>query len=259
MQEQKIPLFQSGNLVKYEMLELLKKFESDFSELQYIGYADGVIRGCDVTVADTMLIVNKGIILIEGIPFMVNMPVTVNYHSTNVIKHLVVRGGEWLEDRNYKKRYVDFLLVDSDKMIDSDIEICRFRLQQGARLRYEYRDFNDMDTEYDTVCLAYARWGALGKNSIAFTILKYFAKEMIGAKLRNEEDKMFINQIYALNGETLPLDGIRSYLTQRLNRWCMEYSCGEAYKGLKEVLRLVKAEKEPLNTKSVRERRILVD
>ena len=33
----------------------------------------------------------------------------------------------------------------------NEIELCRFRLKAGAELRTEYKDFYDIQTEYDTM------------------------------------------------------------------------------------------------------------
>ena len=259
MIEQKIPLFYSGNILKYEMMESLRDYALDFSTLHYTGYADGIIRGCEVIATDNMIIIQRGMILSGGMPVYITEPVRVKYEPTNRINCLVVRVGDITEDRLYKRRQIDFILVDVEEKEERDIEICRFRLQSGAKLRYEYRDLEDMNTEFDTVCQLYANWASFGEGTISYEILNQFAKDAEKYGVKNSEDRQFLNQIYALQGESLPINCIRSYLTGRLGRTCMQYKHEEIHGALVEVLKQTKGGRFSTMNRTMRERRIIVD
>lgn len=259
MIEQKIPLFYSGNILKYEMLENLRDYALDYSILQYSGYADGIIRGCEVTTTDDVITIHKGMILSDGMPLYITDTVQVRYSPTNTVKCLVVRIGDITEDRIYRKRQLGFELINIEDKVTRDIEICRFRLQNGAKLRYEYRDLEDMTTVFDTVCPIYANWAAFGESTVAYSVLSRFAKDAEKAGVKNAEDRMFLNQIYALNGESLPINCIRSYLTGKLGKTCMQYRTEDIHAGLVEALKEIKGGRFSSMNRNMRERRILVD
>lgn len=259
MIEQKIPLFHSGNILKYDMLENLRDYAINFSNLHYSDYSDGIIRGCTITTTESMIAIHTGILLIDGIPVYITEPVSVKYLPTNTVKCLVARAGDTIVDRSYKKRQIDFFLTDAGEKTEKDVEICRFRLQQGAKLRYQYRNLEDMSTEFDTVCQVYAKWSAFKESTIAYDILQRFAMEAENAGINNSEDRMFLNQIYALNGESLPCNCIRGYLTGKLGKSCMQYSTKELYSGLVETLKNIKSGRPSPMAGRMRERRIIVD
>ncbi|OOM73567.1 hypothetical protein CLPUN_44630 [Clostridium puniceum] len=48
MFENRYPLFNSGRLLKIEMLEELRNFPREFLDVQLKGYSDGIIYGCDI-------------------------------------------------------------------------------------------------------------------------------------------------------------------------------------------------------------------
>lgn len=259
MIEQKIPLFHSGNILKYEMLENLRDYAVNSSNLRYSGYSDGIIRGCDITTTESMIIIHQGILIIEGVPVYITEPVNVKYLPTNTVKCLVARAGDIIVDRSYKKRQIDFILINTEEKTEKDVEICRFRLQQGAKLRYQYRNLEDMSTEFDTVCQVYAKWAAFKESTIAYDILQIFAMEAENSGISNNEDRVFLNQIYALNGESLPGNCVRGYLTGKLGRTCMQYSAKEMYSGLVEALKNIKSGRPGSVAGRMHERRIIVD
>ena len=44
----KIPIFEKGTVLTHEMLEALKEYAMDISTLNYAGYSDGILSGCEV-------------------------------------------------------------------------------------------------------------------------------------------------------------------------------------------------------------------
>ena len=62
----KIPIFESGTVLTQEMLEALKNYAIDLGTLEYAGYADGIISGCEVTMSGNIVYVNRGIVMFSG-------------------------------------------------------------------------------------------------------------------------------------------------------------------------------------------------
>lgn len=75
------------------------------------------------------------------------------------------------------------------------IQICRFKLREGARLRINYKDFFDIQTEYDTVNLADAAWAARDGNTLSKYITDYFAEKVLECDRAQEGDVAFARML----------------------------------------------------------------
>lgn len=259
MSVQKLPIFQSGNILKQEMLESLKQYIVDYTILKYKDYSDGILRGCQITTTDNRIVLHSGVIILGGMPFYIKDSFEINCMPTNKVKALIIRAGETEYDRCFETKSVEFIIVDLEDINNTDIEVCRFRLQQGAKLRYEYRNMEDMNTEFDTICLVHSQWAAFGENSLSYYILHQFASEMIKINKETKEDRQFIGQILASNGESLSAECINYYISCRQNKPYTERKTDEMYEGLFEILKMTRNGKRNMAANNIRERRILVD
>lgn len=256
----KIPIFEKGSVLTHEMLEVLKKYTIDISTLNYTGYSDGILNGCEVTMSDNMICVNRGIVVFNNQLFLLpqDMKIMVNPGREWQILNLCI--GNMSKDKNFMTVELRLELTDDSQEYPNKLEICRFRLQNGARLRNQYRDFQDMCTEFDTVNEIYAKWSSYHKNSISNRVLKEFAKEAITKKIQNQQDICFVQQILALDGKTLNRDVIIFYLNTRLGRNHSEMTNLDIYRGLQEVLKNIQRGGFGGETEMPRaERRILID
>ena len=61
------------------------------------------------------------------------------------------------------------------------LELCRFKLQPGARLRYTYTSFADRETEYDTLNTIHAPFCGMGRPTLSPEITAHFAREALAA------------------------------------------------------------------------------
>lgn len=233
----KIPVFEKGAVLTQEMLEAMKGYAIDFANLQYEGYADGIISGCSVTMSDNVLSIAKGMIRYQGRLYFLSDGMHVMVKPGNGWKVLYLRMGDISKVGNYLVADIELDLDEDLQEYGNRIEICRFRLQDGARLRNQYRDFQDMSTEFDTVNEIYARWSAYGANSVSIRMLKEFAKEASTKNLQNPLDQMFVHQVLMLDGKTMNRDAIIFYLNTRFGRNNMQMTNMDIYRGLQEVLR----------------------
>lgn len=259
MSLQKIPVFQPGNILTHEMLQLLREYAIDNAAVQWEGYSDGVLKGCHITTAPGILTVGKGIVLVKSKPFYIRTERTIRTESHDTEQMLVVRASEEEHCVDFIVREVELLLVSPENVLADDVELCRFRLQKGALLRSEYRDYKDMDTEYDTVCVKYAKWAAYGGESVSPEILDKFAEEAMRNKTEEPGDLQFLGRIAALNGVTLNPKELMLYLSRRLNRTYQSYDNREIYDGLSEVLTLMKKGRTASGQRRPETRRMIVD
>lgn len=255
----KIPVFEQGTVLTQEMLEILKNYAIDLATLEYAGYGDGIISGCQVSMSGNMIYVGRGIIkYAENIYFLPN-GFKVAANAGNQWQVLRIHIGSMSRDANFMIGEMHLELSSELEAASNKIEICRFRLQGGALLRNEYRDFNDLSTEFDTINEIYAQWSGYQCNSISNRVLMEYAKELQKKHTQNILDSLFVQQIMMLNGETMTRNAILFYISQRLNRPYREMGNEEIYKALLEILRINRTAGNSTPDRMREMRRIIVD
>ena len=258
MAEIKIPLFESGCVLTREMLEMLKHYPMEFSELSLKDYSDGIVSGCRVSMTGNVVSVESG--MIKHMGRLLFIP--------EGMKAVVLPGNEWHILQfvvGESRREGNFLVCNAQLEITADlqdqgnIEVCRFRLQGGAQLRNVYQDYNDLNTEFDTVNEIYAKWSGYRKETVSVRVLEEFAKEAMKKGVQNPQDLAMIQQILALGGRSINRESLQFYLATRLNRPYAEMTNLEIYKGFGEVLRNLQTAVPKGPGRGREERRIIVD
>lgn len=234
MLEQIFPLFTSGRLLRHEMLEATVDYAFLFGKLLYQDYADGIISGCSLTTTKDTLTLNQGIICHGGNLFLIKEPVSIKYESTDKVCSFQLHFLEEMQKGNCISYRVEAILTESMEYSENQIEICRFRLQEGAYLRDQYVDFKDRSTEYDTLNTIHSPCACKFKSTLLPEITYAFAKEMLSCSLENPADISFCLQ--AMNIERpLSFETIAAYI--RLKTGPMPLSKNiDLYKGLREIL-----------------------
>lgn len=255
----KIPIFESGTVLTKDMMEAMKNYTVHLGELSYLGYSDGILKGCNLTVNDDFIIINPGIIMYSGEPIFINEKINLQYKHTNTCKLVVASIGEEEKNNDYIMRKVQFRLVDEEEMNLKDIELARFTLQNGAKLRNQYLDFYDITTDYNTLCIVNAKWSAYERPSISYEVLKMYADEASKVRLHDPIDYSFIQLILNGNGTTLHRGIIENYIYSKLNKMVMGFSIFELYQCLTECLKGLQSGKHGGTNKPSTNRRIIID
>jgi len=73
----RIPLFNRGNILTKEMLDALKDYAVRSSELAYVGYSDGILKGCNITTKDNLITINKGILIFNETAYYIHEPISI--------------------------------------------------------------------------------------------------------------------------------------------------------------------------------------
>lgn len=241
MKGYKIPIFQKGSLLTQEMLDAMKQYMLDASRMQYAEYANGIISGMQVKVSDGIITVGKGLLKHKDTLIVMSEETTVPVAESNTLQIVKLR----IADKEIGTEFetMDMLLVVDDKQEkkESEIEICRMIVQNGAKLRCEYRNFEDMSTGYDTVQYIQADWAACKSKGIHPEILEQFAKEARESRRKDATDICFLQQIYGTSCGALRRDLITFYLEEKLGIKQEEYTNQEIYEGLGKVLKQLKS------------------
>ena len=156
------PIFKRKYVLKKEMLENLRDYPRMLFHIQYQDYSDGILYGCRLEATNTKLTVLPGIILFKGFPYFMEEPFELACEAQGELTYLKVCFTDReaaTEHEEYRGQiYLDRQAPDDEK----ELEIGRFKLQEGARLRTEYVDFKDYITEFDTDNRIYVPYAAPG-------------------------------------------------------------------------------------------------
>lgn len=235
------PAFERGRIMKKELLWALRDYSYSALQLQYQDYSDGIIRGCKVRVEDNFLIVGEGIIKCQNYLFLITEEERIEYAPTDVFVSLKFRVASKEELPDYIRYTTGFVLDKNLERKQNELEICRFKLKEGAKLRTEYKDFYDIQTEFDTVNLADAAWAGVGGNTLSKEVTDYFARKVL--ECGNAEDKD-IQFAYLLlqSREAVSHEIIENYISKKMDfKKEPEFSNSmEMYRKLEQILIYIK-------------------
>lgn len=256
----KIPIFEKGSVLTQEMLEALKGYAVDLGNLSYTGYSDGILSGCQVTMSGNMLYIHKGMLIYGQRLYFLSKEMNIVVNPGKQWQVLRIRIGNMNKAKNFLIGDMQLELASDVQENKDKIEICRFRLQDGALLRNKYRDFQDLTTEFDTINEIYAQWSGYENPTISNRVLKEFATEAMKKGVKDSADIAFVTQILSLDSKSMNREAIQFYIASRLQRTYTEMSNLDIYRGLQEVLRNVgKQGIEHRPVSAGMERRIIVD
>ncbi len=232
------PLFNSKHVLKKEMLELLRDFPRDLFGIFYQDYSDGILTGCRVRAQNLKLTIGPGILYHRQIPYLLTENYTLPCTATGRLTYLKVRFPDKAVSTG-KEEYLARILLDEKAPEDGyELELARFKLQEGARLRTEYVDFHDFCTEFDTVDRIHTPYASPGKNSIAPQITDMFREEMRKLPVQNPWDCAFC-LISPPVQTAIPYETICTYLNGRDGFEQKEYTNETIYQRLRQILQEV--------------------
>lgn len=235
------PAFERGRIMKKELLWALRDYSYSALQLQYQDYPDGIISGCRITVRDDQLIVGTGIIKCQDFIFLLTEEEQVAYAPTEVFVSLKFRVKSEEEMPDYTRYVTEFVLDENLERAQNELEICRFKLKEGAGLRTEYKDFYDIQTEFDTVNLADASWAGRGGRTLSKEITDCFAKKVLASREAAGEDIQFACLL--LHGrEAVPWEILAGYISGKIDgeRTDKDFEGKEAFRKMEEILEKIR-------------------
>jgi len=214
MFECKIPLFNPAPLRK-EILENMRDLAVKEQAARYSEYSDGILAGCELYERDMKIGVTGGVLKFAGRIYVLTGSDSVPYRPTDAWTVLKVQFGGEEKSRDFM-RYVGRLALDENvATLPNEIELGRFKLKHGSRLRTVYKDFQDMETEYDTVNLINVPFAGIGEATLSPVIMTHFAREAY-PHAKEAPDIAFCTACLANSG-MMSRESIRLYLWRRLD------------------------------------------
>ena len=230
------PLFERKRLLKKEMLENIRDFPRDIVDIFFQDYSDGILAGCDIKVKESYLFIGAGILYRKGIPYVMNEPYKLPYQATGKTQYIKVRFLDEIEGTEQKEGLTQIYINDIPAQDKDELELGRFKLQEGARLRDQYTDFFDYATEFDTLIKLYAPYASPKQSTLCPEIIKRYAESLMYYNLQNPWDYAFCFTCMQEEG-AITYSAIKSYLDVRLQQKQENYSTKEIYDALAQLLR----------------------
>ncbi|MDE6364656.1 MAG: hypothetical protein K2L86_10445 [Lachnospiraceae bacterium] len=238
MMEHIYPAFERGRIMKKELLWALRDYAYSALQIKYQNYADGILSGCGIHPEGSTLRIAPGMIKCADFIFLITGEERVSYTPTGEYISLKFRLKEKEDLPDYTRYLTEFALDDCMERSSNEIELCRFKLKEGAVLRTEYKDFYDIQTEYDTVNLADATWSCAGHNTLSKDITDYFAQKVLECEKAEEQDIQFA--YFLLRGqEAADYRILTDYIRRKTGesvRDAKEISAEEAFDKLVDIL-----------------------
>lgn len=100
------------------------------------------------------------------------------------------------------------------------MELCRFKLQLGAYLRYTYTSFEDQETEYNTLNNIHAQFCGMGRATLSPEITAHFVWEALAVEA-DSLDAVFRMTLLSAR-EPVQAKALETYIHFKLGK---DYSC----------------------------------
>ena len=239
MQVRAVPEFREVHILRKSMLESVADYAFLGNQLLYRGYGDGILSGCELTTTRDTIVLNEGVILYGEELYLLKEKMSISYYPTNTTVVLKLCFSEEIRDESFRSRDVRLLLTEETEERRGELELCRFKLQEGARLRYEYQDFEDRDTEFDTLNTIYSPYSTKGGSSLSPDILHEFAMELLKEKNISETDRCVCFQILAID-RAINRTMLTAYIENRRKKDMKHASNHEIYRELVKILKEVR-------------------
>ncbi|MDE6357170.1 MAG: hypothetical protein K2L15_01115, partial [Eubacteriales bacterium] len=209
------PKFERHSILKKELLSSIRDYGVEYLKVKYDNYTKGIISGFDLkVVGEDTIKISKGIAKFEEFIYIADEEAKVKFKAENKLVSLKVVLTKDTIVKDYDRYILEYKLDNDLNVYENQLEICRFKLMEGFKLRDKYKSFEDLQTEFDTINYLNATWAGIGKEAINPYILKRFAEEAMENKLEDMEDLVFCYT--CLNGnETINIDLVERYIKNR--------------------------------------------
>ncbi|GHU60246.1 hypothetical protein FACS1894171_0930 [Clostridia bacterium] len=239
MFEHKIPVFNPAPLRK-EILEALRDLALKEQAARYGAYGDGILAGCGLFERGGRVGVEEGVVKFAGRVYVLARPESLPYQPADAWTVLKIQFSGETNTRDFQTFTGRLVLDENTSLPPNEIELGRFKLKRGSRLRTEYTDFRDMETEYDTVNLIHVPYAGIGEATLCPVILTHFAREAY-PYAAEPLDIAFCGACLAQNG-VMSRESIRLYLWRRLNMEGKQFENRELHTHLAGLLAEMKGE-----------------
>ncbi|MEK4114936.1 DNA and RNA helicase [Paenibacillus sp. FSL W8-0919] len=235
MLHNRYPIFTKGRILRLDMLEELRDYPRGMMDILHADLSSGIVAGADIRVVESMLRVTPGIVKFGGRLYMLKEEFSLPYHASGTLSILRLRFGPELRDQDFADHPVEVVLDGSMLQTECELELARFKLKPGARLRDDYESFADYATEYNTLNRIHTPYASPGPSTFYPGALRYYADAVLQAGGGQPQDFAFAMQVL---GSERPIGkvAIQHYIGLRLGTGYREYDLAQIHKYLNRIL-----------------------
>jgi len=232
--EHKVPTLSPGP-VKKEIMQCILGIALDEQNIRFHDYTDGIVMGCGL-IEDNMTIgLVGGIVKYAGRLYKLTERMFVPYDHTDEWAVLKLKFSPRLLHKEYIHYTAELMLDTNIAILPGEMELGRFKLKKGSRLRTQYKDFWDMCTEFDTVNLLYVNHAARHQPTLSPEITTHFAREAFAHLGDNCLDAAFCS-VCLSSGDAVGRELITQYVCNRLKLEYKEMDNARLHSALGEIL-----------------------
>lgn len=257
MFEHKIPKFTKNRILTREILFSTRDIAYQEQLITYCNYSSGVILGCDLFEDDMRIGVRNGVLKFADRLYVLRQSDSLPYEPTDKWAVLKIRFGAQRENADFDYYTGELVLDDNTEILSNELEMGRFKLKKGSRLRTKYVDFADMTTECDTVNLVNVPQAAPEKVTIHPLITTHFAREAYPYIGVNPFDVDFCGQCLARK-QALDREYIQFYISRRMKQEYREMDNPQIHASLETILKAIKSGGELDGKRRPTERKIML-
>lgn len=231
MQDYVQPLFRKGRVLKAESLEALRDFPLQLAKLGLEGWADGVLFGYDICYEDGFVTVGAGAVWYHGQVVMTKEEqLEFRAFEQQVTVCLRLYPGAYTEDFYV---WQTGLRLKNGEAGRGELELGRFRLSEGARLRKDYKDLRDCRTAYNTLDITQVPYAGPGGVTMAPQTMHIFAKMVLDDPTARDMDVSFA--LLCLSQKPVSRESLLRYLSRRLEEPFRELTHSEIFERLVRI------------------------
>lgn len=197
------PVFEHKNILKKAMLDELRDYPLTISRMFWAESGDGIMTGCGITWREGVICIHPGVLHYRGNLYRMEKSCHLPCSATDRLTYIKVHFTAMEHERDRTRGIGEVFLSESD-LENGEIELGRFRLQEGARLRCIYENFEDYQTEFDTVNRIQVPFCNAGGTGLWPQLLCSYAKELLETGTENVFDVTFAMQILGAEGRVAP-------------------------------------------------------
>lgn len=231
MQNYAEPLFRKGRVLKRESLEALRDFPGGLAKLGLSDWADGILYGFDISYTSGAVVITSGAVWHQGqIVLTETEQIPFRAYEQQITVCFRLYPGTYTED--FYVRQLELRLKNGEAG-SNELELGRFRLSQGARLRKDYRDLRDCRTAYNTLDITQVPYAGPGGVTVSPVLLRMFARMVLENTEAEDLDVQFA--LLCLNHPPVSRECLLRYICRRLGEPFRELSHSEIYERLVRI------------------------
>lgn len=235
----RFPIFNTGRILKVEMLEELRDYPRDILNVYLNDYSDGIIAGIDLLSGEQAVTVTRGLVKCNGRTHIIAQDIRLPWPVDGGAAMIKMKFSAEETQEDFRIRRVRLLIDDTCALGPDELELGRFTLAPGARLRAEYRDLYDLSTEHNTLNIINAPYADAGESTLHPRILKYFARAAFQHRSDDPCDAAFV--MHCLNQTRVSRELITRYVARRRGIDVRAYTNMALYEHLCGILKEMEA------------------